>query len=58
VEGDQEQLTPPEPVSGVEDPLQIDAEPTATAVGRAHGDNRKMTPPPSPPTLAPLEAVP
>ena len=31
--GDQEQLTPPEPVSGVEVPAQIVAEPDATAIG-------------------------
>jgi hypothetical protein len=32
--GDQEQLTPPEPLSGVEEPATIVAVPEATAVGR------------------------
>lgn len=34
VVGDQEQLTPPEPPSGVEEPVTIVAVPEATAVGR------------------------
>ena len=33
VDGDHEQLTPPEPLSGVEDPAPIVAVPEATAVG-------------------------
>ena len=33
VAGDQEQLTPPEPVNGVDEPARIVAEPEATAVG-------------------------
>ena len=35
VEGDQEQLVPPEPESAVEAPAQIEADPDATAVGFA-----------------------
>ena len=33
VAGDQEQLTPPDPLKVVEDPAQIAADPVATAVG-------------------------
>jgi hypothetical protein len=35
VDGDQEQLVPPEPDSAVDDPAQIEAVPDATAVGFA-----------------------